>query len=324
MIIMGYLIDNIDKRILFELERNARIPDVKLAKIVGKSKDAVRYRIKKLEEDEIIKEWKTWIDLAKLGYRSATLVLTLMNLPDKKKKLIEEIKNNPKTYWIGVAEGSWNLAFSPFIKTNEDLFEIKSALLSKYHNLIIDIQTTSLVSVSVHEKTFLSNQQSKLITFTEYSGEAIELDDISKKILKEIYFNSRENIATIADKLHLSVDIIKGRMKKMEEQGIIIRYTIAIDYHKIGFELYKSSIYLKSSSKMQEIMKYAEQSDKIINIVKQIAPWDLEFVLFCTSFDDYNKTISKFTEKFKDSIKKVETATMSEDIIFPCNKLPFD
>jgi DNA-binding Lrp family transcriptional regulator len=120
------------------------------------------------------------------------------------------------------------------------------------------------------------------------------------------------------------VDIVKGRMKKMEEQGIIIRYTIAIDYHKIGFELYKSSIYLKSSSKLNEIMKYAEQSDKIINIVKQIAPWDLEFVLFCKSFDDYNKTISKFTEKFKDSIKKVETATMSEDIIFPCNKLPFD
>jgi DNA-binding Lrp family transcriptional regulator len=35
MINMAYEIDNIDKRILFELERNARIPDVKLAKIVG-------------------------------------------------------------------------------------------------------------------------------------------------------------------------------------------------------------------------------------------------------------------------------------------------
>ena len=41
-------IDNIDKRILFELDKNSRIPDVQLAKRVGKSKEAVRYRIKKL------------------------------------------------------------------------------------------------------------------------------------------------------------------------------------------------------------------------------------------------------------------------------------
>ena len=318
-----YLIDNIDKRILFELERDARIAYVKLAKIVGKSKDAVRYRINKMEEEKIIMEYKTWIDMAKLGYRTSTFILTIMNFPEKKKRLINEIKSDKRAYWIGVAEGVWNVAVTYFIKTNEELFKIKSDLMTKYHDLIIDIHVTSLVSVSVHEKTFLSKQSSKLITFTELAKEDIELDEISRKILNELYFNSIENIATIADKLNTTIDIVRNRMKKLKEQGIIIRYTIAIDYQKIGYELYKANVYMKSFDKenIDEMMKYAEKSEKIINIVRQIAPWDLEFVVFANSFEDYNKVISDFTEKFKKSVRKIETAVMSEDIIFPCRKL---
>jgi len=323
---MTHILDEMDKRILFELERNARIPDVKLAKLVGKSKDAVRYRINKLEQEKIILNYKTWIDVTKLGYRSSTIVLNLMNLPEKKKKLIESIKRDKRVYWIGVAEGAWNIGVTYFIKSNEELFKIKNELLSKYHDLIIDCQVASLVSVSVHEKTFFAKQDSSLITFTESKGKEIELDEISKKILKELYFNSKENVATIAGKLNTTVDIVRNRMKKMEEDGIIIRYTLFIDYKKVGYELYKASVYLKSfdEKEIEGMMKYAEKSDKIINIVKQIAPWDIEFVVFAKDFQDYNKVISEFTEKFSSSIKKVETAIMSEDIIFPCKKLVFE
>ena len=71
MLNMAYNLDQIDKRILFELEKNARINDSALAKIVKKSKDSVRYRIKKLEEQKIITGYRTWIDYSKLGYRSS-------------------------------------------------------------------------------------------------------------------------------------------------------------------------------------------------------------------------------------------------------------
>lgn len=182
-----------------------------------------------------------------------------------------------------------------------------------------------MVNVSVHEKTFLVKEKSSLITFTE-SLENIELEDMAKNVLKELYYNSRENIASIADKYHTTVDIVRNRMRKLEEQKIIVRYTIQINYQKIGYELYKAFIYLRSFSKenVKAILKYAEQSDKIINIVKQIAPWDIEFIIFANNFQDYNQVVGEFTKQFSNSIKKVESATMSEDIIFPCKKLVFE
>lgn len=318
-------LDIIDKRILFELERNARITDIKLAKIVRKSKDAVRYRIKKLEEQKIITGYKTWIDFAKLGYQTCTFYLNLLNIPSKKEKLIEEIKNNRKTYWIGVAEGAWNIGVSYFVRSNEEIFKIKHDLISKYRDIILDIKVTSLVSVSVHEKTFLTGESASLTTFTE-KVENIELDGMDLAILKELYWNGKENIATISENLKTTVDIVRNRIKNFEKDKIIIRYSAIVDYHKIGYEFYKSFVYLKKvdAKSMERIDNYVKNSKIIINLVRQIASWDLELVSFAKNFAEYNSTLGDFTKEFAENVQKIETATMSEDIIFPCKKFLLD
>lgn len=315
-------IDEIDKRILFELERNARTADVTLAKIVKKSKDAVRYRIKNLEESGVITGYKTWIDFAKLGYRSDTLYITLLNLPEKKKRLIEEIMNNPRTYWIGVAEGTWNIGVTFFIKNNEELLKIKNDLMSKYEEIILDCKVTSLVSVSVHEKNFLVDEETKLTSFTQ-NVENTPIDDVAKKILRELYWNSKENVATIAYNLDTTVDIVRNRIKNLENDRIIIRYSAAIDYQKIGYEFHKAFIYLKKVDEEFDLKfkNYIQNSKIVINMVKQIAPWDIEIVLFTRNFSEYDKTIAEITKLFSKNIKKIESATMSTDIIFPCKKL---
>lgn len=318
-------IDEIDKRILFELEKNARVPHVKLAKIIRKSKDTVRYRIQRLESGGVILGYKTWIDPAKLGYRVAGIYMKVMNLPEKKKKLIEEIKKDKRTYWIGIGEGAWNIGVSYFIHSNKELVELKNNLFSRYKDLIIESTFTSLVNVSIHEKTFFVKQTAPLLTFTEEVGH-YDLDAMSKKILRELYHHATINIATLAEKYSTTVDIVRNRMKKLEESKIIIRYSAIINYQKIGYEFYKAFIYLKSFLKeeIEVMLRYAEQSDTIINVVQQISPWDFEFVLFAQSFQEYNTVIGKFTERFAHVVKKVETAVMSEDILFPSASLVFD
>ncbi len=324
MINMPLELDEIDKRILFELERNARIPDVKLAKIVRKSKDAVRYRIKRLEEEKIITGYKTWIDMSKLGFRSGTIYFTLLNIPEKKKKLIDFITNDPRTYWIGVAEGAWNIGISPYFKSNEELFRIKHELMNKFGDIILDVKMTSLVGVSIHEKNFLINEKTKLTSFTEKLEEN-NLDEMSEKILKKIYWNAKENIATLASELNTTVDIIRTRIKNLEKDKVIIRYSAVIDYQKIGYEYHKAFIYIKKfdSEFFNKINNHLENSKVAINMVRQIAPWDLEIIFFTRNFSEYDLAIGEITKMFEDNIKKIESATMSIDIIFPCKKLPF-
>ena len=144
--------------------------------------------------------------------------------------------------------------------------------------------------------------------------------------MKSLYKNSRENIVNIATDNKTTLDKVKHRMKKLYDQRIIVRYIAKIDYQKLGYEFYKSLIYLKNfnSENLKKMIEYTENSKTILNVVQQVAPWDLEFVIFARSFQEYSSAISEFTQKFPNMIKKIETATMGEDLIYPSNKLVFE
>ena len=322
---MNYKLDMLDKRILFELDKNARIPDTRLAKLVRKSKESVRYRIKKLVDDKVILGFSLWIDPTKLGYQTAKVYLNLANIPEKKKAFIEYIKKDKRLFWLGIAEGAWNAGLTFFVKSNQEFFDLKNQVFSRFKDLILNSKTASLVSVHFHDKTFLYK------TPTEYDlmfdkPENNELDEISIKILKALFKNSRENVASIAHDNYTTVDIVRNRMKKLEENKIIKRYTIAINYEKLGYEFYKTFLYFKKLDKedLEKLMNYCKNNENIIHIVKQISPWDIELEIMCENYKKYNKIISGLTKEFSEIISNVETAIMGEDYVFPSKKMVFE
>jgi len=57
-----------DRKILYELDLNARQSDSEIAKKVGLTRDSVRYRINKLVENGYINYFMTLLNSMKLGY----------------------------------------------------------------------------------------------------------------------------------------------------------------------------------------------------------------------------------------------------------------
>ena len=72
-------IDKLDYKILFELDRDSRLPITDLAKKVRLSKDSVIYRIKRMETQGIILTYETYANSGKLGYINARINLRLQN-----------------------------------------------------------------------------------------------------------------------------------------------------------------------------------------------------------------------------------------------------
>jgi hypothetical protein len=85
-------------------------------------------------------------------------------------------------------------------------------------------------------------------------------------------------------------------------------------------------LYFRNLTKNDEkkLREYCRQNSKIIHLVRQISPWDIELEMMCESYLDYNKIISELTEEFSTVINKVETAIMSENYVFPSNKMVFE
>ncbi len=318
-------LDKTDMRILFELDKNARIPDTRLAKLVRKSKESVRYRINRLKEKGIISGFTIWIDPAKLGYVSAKIYLKLANKPEKKEKFIEFVKRDKRLFWLGIAEGAWNAGITYFVKSYQEFFDLKNELFTKFKDLILESHTAVLVNVNITDKTFFHKTSTKWYALFN-NLENYELENIEKKILKELFKNSRINVVDIARKTTSTIDIVRNRMRKLEEKGIIFRYKVITDHNKLGHEFFKSFLYFKNLKKEDEerLMNYTKNRPKIIHLVKQISPWDIELEIMCDSYHEYLEIISKLTQEFSEIINKVETAIMGEDYIFPAKKMIFE
>jgi DNA-binding Lrp family transcriptional regulator len=285
----------------------------------------VRYRIKKLEEQGIIQGFTIWIDPTKLGFFTAKIYLNLANRPEQKQEFVDYVKRDKRLFWLGIAEGAWNAGLTYFVKNNREFFDLKNELFARFKELILNSHTGMIVNVNGCDKTFLYDAETRWKTMFDVA-EHKELDDIEKKILKELFLDSRINVTEIARKHGTTVDIVRNRMKRLEEKRIIFRYLAKIDFNKLGYEFYKTFLYFRRLTKEDEarLMEYTRRVPNIIHLVKQISPWDIELETMCEDYAQYNEIISGLTREFSDIISKVETAIMSEDYLFPSKELVFE
>lgn len=65
----------------------------------------------------------------------------------------------------------------------------------------------------------------------------MKIDEIDKKIIKELAENSRLSMSELGRKINLSSPSVAERVRQMESFGIIRKYTTVIDYVKLGFPI---------------------------------------------------------------------------------------
>lgn len=314
---MNDMIDKLDRRLLYELDWNARQHDTELAKKIGRSRESVRYRIDQLEKKGIIKGYATWINVAKLGYQGYKMYLKIGGTETEQHSFFDAMKSSTDIFWLGIADGSWDVGLTFFAKSNEEFFHRKNDIFAKHNKIILQKFTGVLVDpVFYPKKIFWQEPKERRSLFGNI--EENRLDDLDRKILSELFHNARVRIVDLAKKAGVSVDLARGRMKKLEKIGVIVKYTIAIDYQKLGLEFYKALLYFDSFSLEDEkrLFEIAKQDKNILHVVTLIAPWDIELEIMVDNYQQYNSTIRKIKREFP-NLRNVESAIMAEDFVFP-------
>ncbi len=111
-----------------------------------------------------------------------------------------------------------------------------------------------------------------------------ELDQIDRQILNILSKNARTKLTSMAKGIRLSVDSTKKRMQKLEQDKIILKYTINVDPDKLGRPL-GVHVYVKFKDLVKE--KYDEFIDelkgdyRVIVLVDIVGDYDL-LVVFLT------------------------------------------
>jgi len=303
-----------DKKILYQLDLNSRQSLSKIGKKVKLPKNVVAYRINRLKQIGIIKNFYTVVDASKLGYISLRLYVAFQyTTPLIEKEIIDYFTKNKYTYWVGSREGEYDLTIITWVKNVNEFYSFWESALKKYRDNIQNEKLSLYVVLFHYRYSYLINDSKDRAKFEiTGGGKEVSVDELDFQILKIIAPNARINITEIAEKLNSTPTIINYRIKKLVKFGIIQGFRVNIDFSKLGYHYFKVDVYLKDYNRRNEIMDYIKFNPNLIYINQTVGFADLEMEFHVESLEKLHEIIKDLVVKFSTVIKNCKYFNISK------------
>lgn len=296
-----------DRKILYELDTNSRQSFHDIAKKVGLSKDSVIYRINKLREAGIIKQFHTVIDVGKLGFISFRLYLKLQNTtPEKEAEIIEFLKSQRIVTWIGSFEEDYDIGMWILTKSIKEMNYLWKEIIKKYLDFIEKRWLTIFTKVSYFPRAYLLEKKQN---FDEYvfitEPEEISLDKTDLEILKLMAPDSRTPVLEIAKKLNFTPKTIAARIKDLEKKKVIVGYRTMFDLEKLGYQYFKLHFNLRNltEEKEKQFRQFVKMHPNIVYDNEVLGGDDIEIEIQCRTLEDFRKILNNIKKQFSGIIR---------------------
>jgi len=134
-----YTPDETDIKILKILATQARIPIIDLAQKTKLTRDIINYRLKKLKQENIILQHKTYPNLQNIGINLYKIILRTKNFnSEEETKIKDYISKHKKATQFLKLIGSWDMEIEIETRSEDELYEILNDIRNKFSSIIRD------------------------------------------------------------------------------------------------------------------------------------------------------------------------------------------
>lgn len=110
------------------------------------------------------------------------------------------------------------------------------------------------------------------------------IDETDRKLLDVLLEDSRLSYRQIASKVGVSVATVMNRIKRLEKEGVIKRYTTVLDYEKLGYDI-------------DAIISMKISKGKLFEVERKIAHHPAVAAVFDVTGDFDSTIIAKFKNR---------------------------
>ncbi len=147
-------------------------------------------------------------------------------------------------------------------------------------------------------------------------GEKVKLDKKDKKILKELQLNARQSISQIARKTKLQRDVVKYRIKRLEDLKVVRMYHAFLNPSKLGYPMYTYVLFSLSNFTPEiedKFIGFLTQHKNIIYVNKMTGKWDLAIAICSKDFKEFDDVLRVIRSKFSNVIKFYDVGTIIQE-----------
>ena len=311
-----YSIDEKDRKILEELDKDCRKTDSEIAKRVGLSKQVVNYRIKRLIESGLITDFYTVINIGKLGLNSHYIFLQLEKInKEQEEKLIEKLRSLNYIGWLVSGTGRWDIILLIYANSLSEFEELLTKTLSICKNHVHEYNFATLISAEHISYKFLSK------TKGDYGAKQTEkqvftpLENKDKKILEGISQNARISVVELSNKTKIPIYVIRYHIKNLLKEKIIGGFKPKININKLGLQWHLLLLQLQNISKerKKEFINFCKQHNKIYYVTNVIGLYNIMLDIHVKNTEEFKEVLFELKEKFSDIIRLYESVIIFEE-----------
>ncbi len=302
------LIDVKNKKILFEIWKNARKTSSEIGRNVGLSREVVDYRLRKLKERGIIERFITLFDTERLGYYSYDLHIMLQDFTlAKLNTIIDYLNNHPYVKWVAQCSGKWDLIVTMAVTDRRHLDLLIGNLSKDIGQYLRDIDILPRVRLIKDAEIPMMDEG---MDFNKKEGKK-DFPDIDSKdldIFEILSYDARTTVVQIGQKVGLTPEAVAYRIRKWNNDGLIKSYRSALNVEELGYLwlMVMADVKVIDKEKEKSVQGFFKSHKNIFYVDKIIGKWNYRIQILAKDHKEFYKVLVDIRNRLSDLLKAYE------------------
>ena len=286
-----------EKKVIYELSKDARQSASKIAKKVKISKDSAIYTVNNLIKNKKIERFITLINTEGLGFNRYEIFIKII---DNEEEIIAFLTKHPMFLWVRTALGEWEILGEFYAKDIEQYGSILREIRNKFSKYIKDIDSVIVLDEYSFPLKCIGNINEN-IQIHKKPIDKVTFDNIDLFILEKLANNARISIIEIAREVKISSDSVIYRIRNLLLNNIILGYRISLNENVLGLEKYKLIIKLSEIDEKawNKLLIFLKAHNSTQYIKRTIGQWDLSITILAKNQEDLRKIIIDIKDNLK-------------------------
>jgi DNA-binding Lrp family transcriptional regulator len=121
----------------------------------------------------------------------------------------------------------------------------------------------------------------------------VDMDDLDRKIIKEYLEDARLSCREVARRIGTSTATVLSRLRRLEEAGVIKRYSVILDHERLGYNITAITEVVVSRGRLLEMEKEIARSPNTLAVYDVTGATDAIIISKFKNMDE----LSRFTKR---------------------------
>lgn len=306
----------LDRRIMHELDLDARISASQLARKVRKSKETVNFRLNRLLREGFLKGFYTVFNTSKLGWLYVKHYIKFKDTtPKKEAEIFEYLRTRPNMAYLASMEGRYDCVLLVMVRQMASMDAFLAAFMKKYGEFIAEKDMTVFLTTHRLNQKFLLPEGKSADWSYPYELGSFEPDETERRMLYALSSDARIPLMQLAKKCGISPTAAAYRLRKLEKEGIILAYVSSPNFDRLGLRFVQINFSLKDPAVRKQVISYFDSTGKCLFAIEMLGKYDVLVELHIQSEQELRQIIDGFREKFVGRYSDYDVSTITKEYV---------